>query len=52
MKAEQKKFAPEVEGQRAIIREQKKSYDSERHSDRIDLTKMIIYSELLKPKFD
>lgn len=46
------KFAPEMEGTKAIVREQKKSFDSERHSEKIDLRKMIVYSELLKPKFD
>lgn len=48
----QEMFAPEMEGTKAIVREQKKSFDSERHSEKIDLRKMIIYSELLKPKFD
>lgn len=49
---EQKKFAPDMEGQRAILREQKSSFDSDScEKRRIDGRKMIIYSELLKPKF-
>lgn len=52
MKIEQKDFAPDMEGQRAILREQKNSFDSERRSERIDARKMIVYAELLKPKFD
>ncbi|MCQ2173951.1 MAG: hypothetical protein MJY61_02320 [Bacteroidales bacterium] len=52
MKTEQKDFAPEMEGQRSILREQKKSFDSGERKNRIDLKKMIVYSEILKPKFD
>lgn len=52
MKTEQKNFAPEMEGQRSIEREQKKSFDSKHNKSRIDLKKMIVYSELLKPRFD
>ncbi len=52
MKDEQKTFAPEMEGIRSIEREQKNFSDPGREAEKIDLKKMIIYSELLKPKFD
>ncbi len=52
MKNEQKGFAPEMEGTKAIEREQKKFSNRESRGEKIDLKKMIVYSELLKPKFD
>lgn len=52
MKDEQRTFAPEMEGTRSIRREQKNFSDSTGKSEKIDVKKMIIYSELLKPKFD
>ncbi|MCQ2169938.1 MAG: hypothetical protein MJY48_00050 [Bacteroidales bacterium] len=52
MKNEQTTFAPEMEGTRAIKREQKNFSGAESGPEKIDLKKMIIYSELLKPKFD
>lgn len=52
MKNEQKVFAPGMEGLKSIEREQKKFSNREEQGDKIDLKKMIIYSELLKPKFD
>ena len=52
MKKEQKGLAPEMEGTKAIEREQKKFSNRENREEKIDLKKMIIYSELLKPKFD
>lgn len=52
MKDEQKVFAPEMEGTKSIEREQKKFSNREKPEEKIDLKKMIVYSELLKPKFD
>lgn len=52
MKDEQRTFAPEMEGTHSIKRGQKNFSDSTGKSEKIDLKKMIIYSELLKPKFD
>lgn len=52
MKNEQPFFAPEMEGQSDIVREQKNSLNSsEKSKEKIDLKKLIIYSEILKPKF-
>ena len=40
------------EGQRALKTEKKQSSAKEKERLEIDARKMIIYSELLKPKFD
>lgn len=50
MNEAKKNFAPEEEGVRTIVREPEMSSDSPSR-EKIDVRKMIVYSEILKPKF-
>lgn len=40
------------EGQRAISSRKKKSEESVKQKEKIDGKKLVIYSEIMKPKFD
>lgn len=51
MNAEDFTFTPESEGRRAVERESLDKSASLPEEEELDVRKMIIYSEILKPKF-
>ena len=40
------------EGQRAVVSRKKTSEQQEKRTEKIDGKKLVIYSEIMKPKFD